>query len=129
MLRVPKIVGVKTRGKASPVIFSVPLTQTQLNAFEALKWLFDEHTQGRRQTGRTYLMAVVYISLALDHIGEWIAVRDHYPHTVCHDLILTTIGGICVGTKLYPYLEIDRKSSKFRIKEKVDIGRICKKKK
>lgn len=52
-------------------------TDQQKEAYRSIKWLYG----GARRTGRTYLLAVVFVEQALEYQGEWVYVADHsLPH-------------------------------------------------
>ena len=51
------------------------LTNQQEERYEAVKWLLDEGPVG---SGRTTLMALVFIEIAFDNQNQYIKVFDHY---------------------------------------------------
>lgn len=52
-------------------------TKQQEEAYHSIKWLYG----GAKRTGRSYLLAVVFLELALERQGEWVYVIDHsLPH-------------------------------------------------
>ena len=56
----------------------MPLTYQQQRAVEVLDWLLDPGDDSRR-SGRTFVMAVAFIRVALQNPGTPVAVRDHHP--------------------------------------------------
>lgn len=52
----------------------MPLTPDQMDALRALDWLFD----GERREGRTTVIAVALIRLALQYPGREVVYLDHY---------------------------------------------------
>jgi len=53
------------------------LTEQQKQYLPVVEWLLDFHTN--RATGRSYLMAVAFIRMALRHLGTPVRVFDHHP--------------------------------------------------
>ena len=56
---------------------AVYLTPEQIKRFEVIQWLL--HPRGNRATGRTHLMALAFISHAIN-TGEWIEIFNHDTH-------------------------------------------------
>ena len=55
----------------------IRLTDAQLEYFDAIYWLLDDNIPITRAVGKSYLMAVVFIQIALKHPDQWIYVTDH----------------------------------------------------
>ena len=68
------------------------LTKTQAKHLDTLMWLNDPI--GHRGTGRTKVIAVSYILLAIKYIGMPIKIQDHTPHPQYHKMLLGIISGI-----------------------------------
>lgn len=64
---------------------------------KALDWLLDPDN---RNEGRTYLMAITYINIALKNPGQVISVIDHHPRQESAKLMLNTIHNIVKQTGL-----------------------------
>jgi hypothetical protein len=60
------------------VVLGMPLTPEQLDALPILTWFANTGSESRR-SGRTYLLAVVFIRLALRNPGQRILIWDHHP--------------------------------------------------
>lgn len=52
------------------------LTDLQKNWLDTLRKLLDPISH--RRTGRSFVMAIVFIELALENAGGWVTVFDHY---------------------------------------------------
>jgi len=55
---------------------SFELTETQRKNYSAIEWLLGDGPVG---SGRTSLMALVFIRKAMMNLGSWVTVFDHYP--------------------------------------------------
>lgn len=86
----------------------IKLSEEQKKYHEAVKWLLDP--VGNRARGRTFLMAMVFIELAIEDRGRWVTFFDHFPDKQATDYFLTS--------------EIDRiVNSSDDLKGKIEIGR------
>ena len=65
----------------------ITLTPIQDKYFEAIRWLIDDDE--KRGTGRSFLLAISFISKALKNRGRWIKIFDHKPAGVLE--VITTI--------------------------------------
>jgi len=54
----------------------IRLTKTQKKHKEAVKWLVDYMCN--RGAGRSYLLAVCFMEMAIEHQGMWIRVWDNF---------------------------------------------------
>ena len=54
----------------------IELTPIQLKAKEVLEWLVDTNWRSKA-TGKTFLLAICFIELAIKNRGTWINVWDH----------------------------------------------------
>jgi hypothetical protein len=57
-------------------LLKVNLTDIQKQHIDSLLWLLADRPEDRR-TGRTYLLALVYIASAIKYPGRTIFIRDH----------------------------------------------------
>jgi hypothetical protein len=70
----------------------IVLTETQESHLESLKWLISDDRH--RAEGRTFLLAMAFISKALDHPGRRVYVFDHW-HTLRANVeIVSTISHV-----------------------------------
>lgn len=95
------------------VAFKVNLSKHQSKYLEAVDWLLDNNAN--RASGRSYLMAVVFIGCALRHPNTEIIVFDHWPFEIAHRQMLRLIKNLLSqDEELLKRTEFKQKS--FRIK-------------
>lgn len=73
-------------------MFNFELTTTQEEHLKAVKWLLDCNCF--RASGRSYLMAVVFIDMAMRYPGQKICIYDHFPAVQAKERILRLIKNI-----------------------------------
>lgn len=80
-------------------LFDFNLTETQQKHLEAIEWLLDFNINIR--SGRSYLMAVAFIRMAIRHPKQRVYVYDHFPGQRDKERMLDSvrriIDGICQG--------------------------------
>jgi len=65
------------------------ITKLQNEHYNSIKWLLDGNN-GRR-IGKSSLMALVFIEIALKNRGQWIEVYDHFPTFMAKNLMIQKI--------------------------------------
>ena len=55
----------------------IELSESQMMRYESIKWLLGD---GPRRSGRSFLMAVIFVEKAVSDLGHVISVHDHYTH-------------------------------------------------
>lgn len=53
----------------------------QSEFLDAVEWLILDQNESTRADGRTHLLAVVFIRLAMLHPREWVYPYDHFSHS------------------------------------------------
>ena len=75
----------------------INLTKEQRKHLKTIDWLLDFHKN--IGMGRSYLMAVGFIKMALRHQGMWIDIFDHFPTLQAKERLLVTIKGLISADK------------------------------
>ena len=63
------------------------ISKLQTKHHDSVKWLL----MGARASGRSHLMAIVFIEKAIQELGNWIEVFDHVPYRECPRFVLEVI--------------------------------------
>ncbi len=85
----------KTR--AVEKLLGIKLTPTQRRYFAAVRWMMTDPLPYGRCTGRSYVIAVMYIEEALKNLGNYVHYRDNYPSKRANDNLGDTIHMIIKG--------------------------------
>jgi hypothetical protein len=73
-------------------LLHISLTPIQKKYHNAFKWLVGKNTPITMATGRSFLLAVVFIEDALEHRGQWVTPFDNVPnHLILRDELMKTI--------------------------------------
>ena len=90
------------------------LSDKQQEYYEAIKWLLDDEN---RASGRTTLMAKVYIELAIRDRNKWIDLVDHYPSKEGRRSLFYAVKNLAYkyNKLLFPF-EFNERLFKFRIR-------------
>ena len=75
------------------------LTELQKEYLPAIEWLVDD-TQRYALEGRTFILAYVYIKMALEKQGKWIKINDHWPFLQGRDHLMQMIHRMISGMKI-----------------------------
>lgn len=65
--------------RAVEKLLGIRLTTTQRRCFSAVRWMMLDAAHEGLASGRSYVVAVMYIEEALNNRGKIIHYRDHYP--------------------------------------------------
>jgi len=91
---------------------SIELKPLQKQHLEAFRWLVD----GKMKSGRTTLLAYVYIENAYLHLMDWQVVNDHRAAKISDSHLLRRIGELLnADTDFEGAFEINYPAQKFRI--------------
>jgi hypothetical protein len=82
--------------------------------FSLLKWFLNPFDDCR-QTGRSTMSYCAYISLAIEHLGEWITPVSHVNTRITYKEAM--VDYICDLMQRNPKIIWERKKESFRIKE------------
>jgi len=77
----------------------VEFTEQQAKYLEAIEWLLDNDNKDYRQSGRSYLMACAFISIAIKNPNKWIRFFDHHRNLIADELMLKYIKSILASDK------------------------------
>lgn len=103
-------------------LLDINLTLKQREYLGAFNWQLDTENPEYIGTGRSFLMAVVFIGLALERRNHWIIVFDHFPFFMGRRNILNTIMILIKrNARLLKCAEFSKTEYKFRIKDQNDL--------
>jgi len=95
----------------------IELTPKQLAALPHIEWLLDDWLDpinlNNRATGRSFLMAVIFIRMAQKSPGRWIEIFDHFPHPRNRKFMLDSVSRLAQKENLK--FEIKLTTNSFRI--------------
>ena len=92
-------------------MFCIKLSKDQEKYYDAIKWLLDPLN---RAMGRSYLLAAVYIELAIHYAGATIEICDHHPTRMADENLMVLIKSIVSKDKeLLKSFTFTRTSIKF----------------
>lgn len=60
-----------------------------LKALDVMKWMLNP--LAHRGEGRSHVLMLAYINLAMEYPGTWLTVRDHYPNHLADHFLLKNI--------------------------------------
>ena len=72
-------------------LLGIRLTPTQRRYFPAVRWMMVDAAREGLASGRSYVVAVMYIEEALNNKGKKISYRDHYPSARATECLGETI--------------------------------------
>jgi len=97
-------------------ILNIKLTEYQRKYFRGIKWLLD--ADSNLGYGRTFLMAIIYIDLALKYPNKWIYVSDHHSSLIKNNWCFKAILELISRTpNLFNLCEFNTTTKSFKIKE------------
>ena len=90
---------------------NIKLSKKQEKYAEAFEWMLNDYDY--RQEGRSYLMAVCFIKMALDNPNHWIRVFDHWPPITGRNNLMSLVDSI-VSQNNFPHKTYERGRDRFR---------------
>ena len=100
--------------RAVEKLLGIRLTPTQRRYFPAVRWMMVDALHEGLASGRSYVVAVMYIEEALNNRGKLIYYRDHYPSARAIECLGETIRMIIAHNPLMMTQTVFSKG-KFRI--------------
>ena len=92
------------------------LSLLQKKHLDTVRWLLNDSDNSNWRTGRSTLMAWVFIEKAVQLRSFWVQVYDHTRHPMADKQLLTLIEEIC-EKEGFENVEFNLTDNKFRIKK------------